>query len=72
MPGARCTRGLVCNVCIEMRTEHTGTVGTLRHSLRNGFTAYAALSLETNSFCLHRCRLDGSTDPVGSHAPPAA
>ena len=21
MPGARCTRGLVCNVCIEMRTR---------------------------------------------------
>jgi hypothetical protein len=52
--------------------EHTGTVGTRRHSLRNGLTAYAELSLETNSFCLHRCRLDGSTDPVGSNAPPAA
>ena len=52
--------------------EHTGTVGTLRHSLRNGLTAYAVLSLETNSFCLHPCRLDGSTDPVGSNAPPAA
>src|SRR6266487_1830202 len=41
--------------------EHTGTVGTLRHSLRNGLTAYAALSLETNSSCLHRCRLDGGS-----------
>jgi hypothetical protein len=71
MPGARCTRGLVCNVCIEMRTR-AGTVGTLRHSLRNGFTAYAELSLETNSFCLHRRRLDGKTDPVGSISPPAA
>jgi hypothetical protein len=30
-------------------------------------TAYAALSLETNSSCLHRCRLDGSIDPVGSN-----
>jgi hypothetical protein len=39
--------------------EHTGTAGALRHSLRNGLTAYAELSLETNSFCLHRCRLDG-------------
>src|SRR5882757_305935 len=29
--------------------EHTGTAGALRHSLRNGLTAYAALSLETNS-----------------------
>jgi hypothetical protein len=35
-------------------------------------TAYAELSLETNSFCLHRCRLDGSIDPVGSTSPPAA
>ena len=39
--------------------EHTGTAGALRHSLRNGLTAYAALSLETNSSCLHPCRLDG-------------
>ena len=45
--------------------EHTGTVGALRHSLRNGFTAYGALSLETNSSCLHRCRIDGRTNPVG-------
>ena len=52
--------------------EHTGTAGARRHSLRNGLTAYAALSLETNSFCLHRCRLDGQIDPVGSHSPPAA
>ncbi|MEH2607742.1 hypothetical protein V1293_000031 [Bradyrhizobium sp. AZCC 1693] len=52
--------------------EHTGTAGALRHSLRNGLTAYAALSLETNSSCLHHCRLDGSIDPVGSTSPPAA
>ena len=52
--------------------EHTGTAGALRHSLRNGLTAYAALSLETNSSCLHHCRLDGSIDPVGSNSPPAA
>jgi hypothetical protein len=47
--------------------EHTGTAGARRHSLRNGLTAYAELSLETNSFCLHRCRLDGSSirlDPI--------
>jgi hypothetical protein len=39
--------------------EHTGTAGALRHSPRNGFTAYAALSPETNSSCLRHCRLDG-------------
>src|SRR5438445_7292608 len=72
MPGACCTRGLVCNVCIRCAHEHTGTAGALRHSLRNGLTAYAALSLETNSSCLHHCRLDGSLDPVGSISPPTA
>src|SRR5207245_10331267 len=61
MPGACCTRGLVCNGVKSCAHEHTGTVGTLRHSLRNGLTAYAALSPETNSFCLRRCRLDGSS-----------
>jgi hypothetical protein len=72
MPGACCTRGLVCKRWSKGAHEHTGTAGALRHSLRNGLTAYAALSLETNSSCLHRCRLDGSIDPVGSDAPPAA
>jgi hypothetical protein len=72
MPGACCTRGLVCKGQKESAHEHTGTAGALRHSLRNGLTAYAALSLETNSSCLHRCRLDGSIDPVGSKSPPAA
>jgi hypothetical protein len=32
--------------------EHTGTVGALRHSLRNGFTAYAALSRRSSRFVL--------------------
>jgi hypothetical protein len=59
MPGACCTRGLVCNGVERCAHEHTGTAGARRHSLRNGLTAYAALSLETNSFCLHRRRLDG-------------
>ena len=36
---------------------HTGDRKVRRNtrpSLRNGFTAYSALSLETNSSCLHR------------------
>ena len=61
MPGACCTRGLVCMSRVRCAHEHTGTAGALRHSLRNGLTAYAELSLETNSFCLHRCRLDGGS-----------
>ncbi len=52
-------------VCVQCRREcaheHTGTAGALRHSLRNGLTAYAVLSLETNSSCLHRCRLDDAS-----------
>src|SRR6266704_6481459 len=48
-----------CAMCTrKCAHEHTGTAGALRHSLRNGLTAYAALSLETHSSCLHRCRLD--------------
>ena len=34
----------------EHAHEHTGTDGTLRHSLRNGFTAYIVLSPENGSF----------------------
>ena len=49
-PGARCTRGLMCNVhqkkCAH---EHTGSAETLRPSLRNGFTTYIVLSLVNRS-----------------------
>jgi hypothetical protein len=45
--------------------EHTGTVGAFRHSLRSGFTAYGALSPETNSSCLRHRRIDGFANPVG-------
>jgi len=49
-----------CAMCTrKCAHEHTGTDGTLRHSLRNGFTAYAVLSPATNSSCHRRCRLDG-------------
>src|SRR4029077_11688149 len=46
-PDARCTRGLVCNVHKECAHEHTGPAEAIRPSLRNGFTAYSALSLVT-------------------------
>jgi hypothetical protein len=59
MPGACCTRGLVRKTVRKGAHEHTGTVGAFRHSLRNGFTAYAVLSSATNSSCHRRCRLDG-------------
>src|SRR3984893_4685671 len=38
----------------ESAHEHTGSAETLRHSPRNGFTAYAALSPATNSSCHRR------------------
>ena len=56
-----------CAMCTrKCAHEHTGTAGALRHPLRNGLTTNAVLSLETNSFCLHRCRLDGGSPPVGN------
>jgi hypothetical protein len=45
--------------------EHTGTDGAIRRSLRNGFTAYAALSPATNSFCHRRLRIDGDLTRLG-------
>jgi hypothetical protein len=44
MPGARCTRGLVCKSAQRSAHEHTGSAEALRHSLRDGFTAYIVLS----------------------------
>ena len=49
-PGARCTRGLVCKSHKKCAHEHTGPAESIRPSLRNGFTAYAVISLATNSF----------------------
>src|SRR6202022_875877 len=46
-PGARCTRGLVCKCTKENAHEHTGSAEAIRPSLRNGFTAYSALSSAT-------------------------
>ena len=43
-PGARCTRGLVCNVHRRRRTRAYRFSGNNRPSLRNGFTAYFVLS----------------------------
>ena len=43
MPGARCTRGLVCKMHMEMRTRAYRYSGTLRIPA-NGFTAYAVFS----------------------------
>jgi hypothetical protein len=43
--------------------EHTGSAEAIRHSLRNGFTAYAALSPATNSSCHRHRRINGFARP---------
>ena len=44
MPGARCTRGLVCQKMHIGAHEHTGAAEALRHPLRNGFNGCFVLS----------------------------
>ena len=43
--------------------EHTGSAENIRPSLRNGFTAYSALSPATNSCCHRRLRIDDPAHP---------
>jgi hypothetical protein len=44
MPGARCTRGLVCICAKEGAHEHTGEAEAIRHPLRGWFDGlYRAL-----------------------------
>jgi hypothetical protein len=45
--------------------EHTGSAEALRHSLRNGFTAYFVLFPATNSFCHRHQRIEICPSPVG-------
>ena len=47
----------------ECAHEHTGTAEAVRHSLRNGLTAYAVVSPEPNSSGLRHCRISGSSKP---------
>ncbi len=47
----------------EYAHEHTGSAESIRPSLRNGFTAYGALSSATNSSCHRRLRIDGPAHP---------
>jgi hypothetical protein len=65
MPGARCTRGLVCKVHKRKRTRAYRAAEAIRHSLRNGSTAYAMLTSATNSSCHRRLRIKTCPSPVG-------
>ncbi len=51
-------RSRVQNAQRKNAHEHTGSAEAIRHSRRNGFTAYAVLSPATNSSCHRRCRLE--------------
>ena len=44
MPDARCTRDLVCEFVLRSCTRAYRAAENIRHSLRNGFTAYLALT----------------------------
>ena len=70
MPGARCTRGLVCKVVRRNAHEHTGSAEALRHSPRNGFTAYAVLSPENRALLSPSPHGNWHVGPVGLSAPP--
>jgi hypothetical protein len=72
IPGARCTRGLVCKSAQKNAHEHTGSAEAIRHSPRNGFTAYFVLSPATGLSCHRRLRsclrkLDASVGASGPH-----
>ena len=45
--------------------EHTGSAEALRHSLRNGFTAYTCSSRRRIPFCHRRQRIEICLSPVG-------
>ena len=73
MPDARCTRGLACKRQNENRTRAYRAAEAIRHSLRNGFTAYNELSPVNGSFAtvipkkLASQELDASTAASGPH-----
>src|SRR5437899_7450113 len=62
----RAAPAVSCAMCTrKCAHEHTGPAESIRPSLRDGLTAYAELSPETNSFCLRHRRIDGFANPVG-------
>jgi hypothetical protein len=69
MPDARCTRGLVCK-WVKKRTRAYRAAEAIRHSLRNGFTAYNALSPENRAFLPPSPHGNWHFGPVGLSAPP--
>jgi hypothetical protein len=74
MPGARCTRGSRVQYSREVRTRAYRAAESIRHSLRNGFTTYSALSLVIGFLATiapekpASQELDASTEASGPHA----
>ncbi len=70
MPGAQCTRSLACKIKQAYELVTTVTPESSRHSPRNGFTAYFALSSVTTLFdtvaCTSSHRLDAKDWGVGT------
>jgi hypothetical protein len=66
MPGARCTRGLVCNCSDRTHTsnnEYTRKHPAFPHAMV--LTAYVALSPVIGLFCHRRLRIKFCLSPVG-------
>jgi len=71
MPDARCVRSRAWWV-ESTRVSHHGHTEIIRHSPRNGFTAYSVLSPVTGLFCHRRlarlhAKLDASVGASGPH-----
>jgi hypothetical protein len=70
----RAAPAVSCAACAKRNAhEHTGSAGAFRPSLRNGFTAYGALSPVNGLFCHRRstgcpAKLDASIAAPGPHA----
>ena len=63
MPGARCTRSLVCKNEKTHERRHHRFTGSTRHSLRDGLTAYFVLSPVTGLVCHRRSKDDDLSAP---------
>jgi hypothetical protein len=67
----RAAPAVSCAMCTKKCAhEHTGSAESIRPSLRNGFTAYGALSPATNSSCHRRQRIKGLVDTGWLEKPP--
>ena len=67
----RAAPAVSCAKCASRNAhEHTGSAEAIRPSLRNGFTAYAALSPATGSLCHRHRRIEVCRTRLGSKKPP--